>query len=149
MSSLDAPHKKITTQPSQPCLRLSGRTTSGCTPISSNSSCLLRTSTRTLLQTIRVWSQHLKKIEAICNLKMPNSWKELLTALGMITVVEADHSPLEQIFKKNVTDTPARFQRIILGCLKFNTNIRYKPAGFSQPTRGGRDELHQRSQDPY
>ena len=34
--------------------------------------------------------------------------------MGRQTVVESDHSPLEQIFKKNIADAPARLQRILL-----------------------------------
>ena len=47
--------------------------------------------------------------------------------MGRHTLVETDHSPLEQIFKKNVADAPARLQRMILGCLKFDIDVRYKP----------------------
>ena len=34
--------------------------------------------------------------------------------MGRHTLVETDHSPLEQIFKKNVAEAPARLQRMLL-----------------------------------
>ena len=37
--------------------------------------------------------------------------------LGRHTLVETDHSPLEQIFKKNINNVPARLQRLVLRCL--------------------------------
>ena len=47
--------------------------------------------------------------------------------MGRHTLVETDHSPLEQIFKKNVAEAPARLQRMILACLKFDIDVKYKP----------------------
>ena len=43
------------------------------------------------------------------------------------TIVETDHSPLEQIFKKNINEVPARLQNMILWCLRFNIAVVYKP----------------------
>ena len=42
-------------------------------------------------------------------------------------IVETDHSPLEQIFKKNIAEAPARLQRFLLRCLKFDITVKYKP----------------------
>ena len=47
--------------------------------------------------------------------------------MGRHTVVETDHSPLEQIFKKNIAEAPARLQRMLLRCLRFDTEVIYKP----------------------
>ena len=49
--------------------------------------------------------------------------------LGREVLVETDHSPLEQIFKKNLADVPSRLQRFILRCLKFDIQVQYKPGG--------------------
>ena len=46
--------------------------------------------------------------------------------LGRHTLVETDHSPLEQIFKKNITEAPARLQRLLLRCMKFDIEVRYR-----------------------
>ena len=48
---------------------------------------------------------------------------------GRKIIVETDQSPLEQIFKKNIAEAPARLQRLLLRCMKF---VRYK-AGKSIP----------------
>ena len=40
--------------------------------------------------------------------------------MGRHTLVKTDHSPLEQIFKKNV----ARFQRMLLRCLKYDIEVK-------------------------
>ena len=37
--------------------------------------------------------------------------------LGRNMTVEPDHSPLKQIFKKNINEDPSRLQRILLRCL--------------------------------
>ena len=47
--------------------------------------------------------------------------------MGRHTVVETDHAPLQQIFKKNIADAPARLQRMLLRCLKFDIEIVYRP----------------------
>ena len=47
--------------------------------------------------------------------------------MGRHTVVESDHSPLEQIFKKNISDAPTRLQRMLLRCLKYDVEVVYKP----------------------
>ena len=47
-------------------------------------------------------------------------------------IVETDYSPLEQIFKKNIAEAPARLQRLLLRCMKFDITVRYK-AGKSIP----------------
>ena len=52
--------------------------------------------------------------------------------LGRQVVVETDHSPLEQIFKKKIDDAPARLQRMLLRCLKYDVVVKYK-AGKSIP----------------
>ena len=51
---------------------------------------------------------------------------------GRKLIVETDHSPLEQIFKKNIAEAPARLQRLLLRCMKFDITVRYK-AGKSIP----------------
>ena len=47
--------------------------------------------------------------------------------LGRKVLVETDHSPLEQSFKKNLAEVPSRLQRFILRCLKFDIQVQYKP----------------------
>ena len=47
--------------------------------------------------------------------------------MGRQTIVETDHSPLEQIFKKNINEVPARLQNMILWCLHFDVAVLYKP----------------------
>ena len=47
--------------------------------------------------------------------------------LGRNMTVETDHSPLEQIFKKNINEAPGRLQRLLLRCLRFDVNVQYKP----------------------
>lgn len=47
--------------------------------------------------------------------------------LGRHTIVETDHSPLEQIFKKNICEAPARLQRMLMRCLRFDITVQYKP----------------------
>ncbi len=46
--------------------------------------------------------------------------------LGRHTLIETDHSPLEQIFKKNISDAPARLQRLLLRCMKFDVEVVYR-----------------------
>ena len=48
------------------------------------------------------------------------------TCLVVKTIVETDHSPLEQIFKKNINEAPSRLQRLLLKCLRFDVNVQYK-----------------------
>ena len=45
---------------------------------------------------------------------------------GRKVIVETDHSPLKQIFKKNIAEAPARLQRLLLRCMKFDITVRYK-----------------------
>ena len=47
--------------------------------------------------------------------------------LGRHIVVETDHSPLEQIFKKHIADAPSRLQSIVLSCLRFDLEVKYRP----------------------
>ena len=47
--------------------------------------------------------------------------------MGRHTIVESDHSPLEQIFKKNIAEVPVRLQNMIIRCLRFDINVVYKP----------------------
>ena len=47
--------------------------------------------------------------------------------LGRNVTVETDHSPLEQIFKRNINEAPGRLQRLLLRCLRFDVNVQYKP----------------------
>ena len=47
--------------------------------------------------------------------------------LGRQVDVETDHSPLEQIFKKKISEAPARLQRFLVRCSKFDVEVRYKP----------------------
>ena len=46
--------------------------------------------------------------------------------LGKQTLAETDHSSLEQIFKKNIAEAPARLQRLLLRCMKFDIEGRYR-----------------------
>ena len=46
--------------------------------------------------------------------------------LGRSVMVETDHSPLEQIFKKNINEAPCRLQRLLLRCLRFDVHVQYK-----------------------
>ena len=46
---------------------------------------------------------------------------------GREVVIETHHSPLEQIFKKNIAEAPVRLQRFLLRCLKFDITVKYKP----------------------
>ena len=47
--------------------------------------------------------------------------------LGRELIVETAHSPLEQIFNKNLVETPSRSQKLMLRCLKFDIDVKYKP----------------------
>ena len=47
--------------------------------------------------------------------------------LGRHTIIESDHSPLEQIFRKDIAETPSRLQKMILLCLGFEITMVYKP----------------------
>ena len=47
--------------------------------------------------------------------------------LGRHVKIETDHAPLEQIFKKSIAASPARLQRLLLRCMKFDVNVQYKP----------------------
>ena len=47
--------------------------------------------------------------------------------LGRHTIIESDHSPLEQIFRNNIAETPSRLQKMILWCLGFDITVVYKP----------------------
>ena len=40
--------------------------------------------------------------------------------------VETDHKPLETIFKKEISKSPKRLQRMLLSVQKFNLNVKYK-----------------------
>lgn len=46
--------------------------------------------------------------------------------LGRHTLIVTDHSSLEQIFKKNIAEAPARLQRLLLKCLKFDVEVKYR-----------------------
>ena len=46
--------------------------------------------------------------------------------LGRSVTVETDHSPLEQISKKNINEAPSRLQRLLLRCLRFDVHVHYK-----------------------
>ena len=46
--------------------------------------------------------------------------------LGWSVTVETDHSPLEQIFKKNINEAPSRLQRILQRCLRFYVHVQHK-----------------------
>ena len=47
--------------------------------------------------------------------------------LGRHVLIETDHAPLEQIFKKSIAEAPARLQRLLLQCMRFDVEVRYKP----------------------
>ena len=46
--------------------------------------------------------------------------------LSQSMTVETDHSPLEQIFEKNINEAPSRLQRLCLRCLRFDFHVQYK-----------------------
>ena len=46
---------------------------------------------------------------------------------GRHTLVHSDHKPLEVIFKKSISQTTPRLQRMLLSLLKFDINVVYKP----------------------
>lgn len=46
--------------------------------------------------------------------------------LGRQVIVGTNALPLEQIFKKNITEEQARLQRLLLRCLRFDVQIQYK-----------------------
>ncbi len=60
----------------------------------------------------------------LCSAKILSYYDPLL---GREVIVETDHSPLEQIFRKNLADAPARLQRMLLRCLRFDVQVKYKP----------------------
>ncbi len=46
---------------------------------------------------------------------------------GRHTIVHSDHKPLEVIFKKSISQTTPRLQRMLLTLLKYDLNVVYKP----------------------
>ena len=67
--------------------------------------------------------------------------------LGRHVTIETDHAPLEQIFKKSIAEAPARLQRLLLQCMKFEIEVQYKPGrsipvadALSRICTGSRDE---------
>ena len=46
--------------------------------------------------------------------------------LGRSVTVETDHSPLEQIFKKNINEATSRLQRLLLRCLRFDVDVHFR-----------------------
>ena len=66
-------------------------------------------------------------IERECQAVMYGLEKFEYYLLGREVIVETDHSPLEQIFRKNLADAPARLQRMLLRCLRFDVEVKYKP----------------------
>ena len=42
------------------------------------------------------------------------------------TLVKTDHSPLEQIFKKNIVEAPARLQRLLLRSMRSQLEVKYR-----------------------
>ena len=46
---------------------------------------------------------------------------------GSHIVVHSDHKPLEAIFKKSVSQTTPRLQRMLLSLLKYDFEVKYKP----------------------
>ena len=45
---------------------------------------------------------------------------------GRHTLIETDNAPLEQIFKKNIAESPLRLQRMLVKCLRFDKEVQYK-----------------------
>ena len=45
---------------------------------------------------------------------------------GRHTLIETDHAPLEQIFKKNIAESPLRLQKMLVKCLRFDKEVQYK-----------------------
>jgi hypothetical protein len=48
-------------------------------------------------------------------------------AYGRLTTVHSDHKPLEAIFKKSLSQTTPRLQRMLLRLLKFELEVKYVP----------------------
>ena len=46
---------------------------------------------------------------------------------GRLTVVQSDHKPLESIFKKQISATTPRLQRLLLRLMKYSLRIEYLP----------------------
>ena len=44
--------------------------------------------------------------------------------LGRHNLVETDHSPLAQTFNRNIAEAPAKLQRLLLRCNKFEIKVR-------------------------
>ena len=41
--------------------------------------------------------------------------------------IETYHAPLEQIFKRNIAEAPARLQRLLQRCIRLDVEVQYKP----------------------
>ena len=80
-------------------------------------------SSRTLTDTKKRYSN----IERECLVVAYGLEKFEFYLLGRKTIIETDHSPIEQIFKKNIREAPGRLQRLLLRCLRFDVQVKYKP----------------------
>ena len=80
---------------------------------------------RCLIATESRYSNIERERECLAVLFGPEKFEYYL--LGRKVLVETYHSPLEQIFKKNLAEVPSRLQRFILRCLKFDIQAQYKP----------------------
>ena len=62
--------------------------------------------------------------------------------MGRHTIIESDHLPLEQIFRKNIAETPTHLQKIFFWCLGFEITMFYKP-GTKIPLAAAFSKVHQ------
>ena len=62
---------------------------------------------------------------------------------GLSMTGETDHSPLEQIFKKNIKEAPSRLQRLLQRYLRFDVHVQYKQ-GRSIPVANALSQVCQR-----
>ena len=46
--------------------------------------------------------------------------------MGRYSIIEIDHSPLENISKRNISDESPRIKRIVMWCLRFDNYVKYK-----------------------
>ena len=85
--------------------------------------CVIAMTSRSLTATESRYSN----IERECLAVMYDLEKFEYYLLGREVIVETDHSPLGQIFKKNLAEAPIHLERMLLRCLRFNVHVKYKP----------------------
>lgn len=78
---------------------------------------------KSLSNSQKLWAQIEKELLAICF----GCEKFHQFIFGKTVTVESDHKPLEQIFKKPLSETPLRLQRLRLRLQPYDINIKYVP----------------------